>query len=400
MPKIATVREGNSNYLDLKSHDSSFGLEREVDVDPQRGAVSSPGNGTSSNCPRAATSGTARATIRRPRCWSPSADRRVLSYIWDTTAPAGIMESASSIPLVHIYRRRLPFRRGRPEPLAHRKPQPGRRLREGLRPSRAPREGNPAADQHAAHRHFRRELLLRSGLPQHPAIMILVTGGTGFIGSHLVERLVAQGRAGALPGAALQRDRQPARVASNWRRAIWKAAPGSTQALRGVDTVIHLAGVTKARTAADYDRGNAVGHGQSAAAPRAMSSDLCTSAAWPRPVPVPPIGRSPKRTNRGPSRITAARSWPASKPSGSRRWPPGPSSSGRRWSTGRATATFSRCFAPSPAAGWRRSASAPRRFSHIYVGDLVDGLIARGRSATGAGGEVFYLARRHASLLG
>jgi hypothetical protein len=26
-----------------------------------------------------------------------------LSYIWDTTAPAGIMESASSIPLVHIY---------------------------------------------------------------------------------------------------------------------------------------------------------------------------------------------------------------------------------------------------------------------------------------------------------
>ena len=29
-PKIATVREGNSNYLDLKSHDSSFGLEREV----------------------------------------------------------------------------------------------------------------------------------------------------------------------------------------------------------------------------------------------------------------------------------------------------------------------------------------------------------------------------------
>ena len=29
--------------------------------------------------------------------------KRVLSYIWDTTAPAGTMESASSIPLVHIY---------------------------------------------------------------------------------------------------------------------------------------------------------------------------------------------------------------------------------------------------------------------------------------------------------
>jgi len=27
----------------------------------------------------------------------------VLSYIWDTTAPQGIMENASSPPLVHVY---------------------------------------------------------------------------------------------------------------------------------------------------------------------------------------------------------------------------------------------------------------------------------------------------------
>ncbi len=31
------------------------------------------------------------------------ADRHVLSYIWDTTAPKGTAESASSIPLVHIF---------------------------------------------------------------------------------------------------------------------------------------------------------------------------------------------------------------------------------------------------------------------------------------------------------
>src|ERR1700678_180895 len=35
-PQIATVREGNTNYLDLKSHDSSYGLEREVDLDPNQ----------------------------------------------------------------------------------------------------------------------------------------------------------------------------------------------------------------------------------------------------------------------------------------------------------------------------------------------------------------------------
>ena len=31
------------------------------------------------------------------------ADRRILTYIWDTTAPKGTMQSASSIPLVHIF---------------------------------------------------------------------------------------------------------------------------------------------------------------------------------------------------------------------------------------------------------------------------------------------------------
>jgi DUF3047 family protein len=30
-------------------------------------------------------------------------DRRVLTYIWDTTAPKGTMQQASSIPLVHIF---------------------------------------------------------------------------------------------------------------------------------------------------------------------------------------------------------------------------------------------------------------------------------------------------------
>ena len=31
------------------------------------------------------------------------ADRRVLTYIWDSTAPKGTMQNASSVPLVHIY---------------------------------------------------------------------------------------------------------------------------------------------------------------------------------------------------------------------------------------------------------------------------------------------------------
>jgi hypothetical protein len=30
-------------------------------------------------------------------------DSRVVSYIWDTTAPKGTLQSASAIPLVHIF---------------------------------------------------------------------------------------------------------------------------------------------------------------------------------------------------------------------------------------------------------------------------------------------------------
>jgi dihydroflavonol-4-reductase len=83
--------------------------------------------------------------------------------------------------------------------------------------------------------------------------MILVTGAAGFIGSHLVEGLQAGGyrfrslvrRAGcSLPGEVAVCD--------------LVRGEGLEPALCGVDTVVHLAGVTKASCALDYYRGNAV----------------------------------------------------------------------------------------------------------------------------------------------
>jgi dihydroflavonol-4-reductase len=81
--------------------------------------------------------------------------------------------------------------------------------------------------------------------------MILVTGATGFIGSHLVERLVATGRSvrclvrrpGAIPGAEIA-------------RGDLARGEGLLAALRGVECVIHLAGVTKALRVEDYYVGN------------------------------------------------------------------------------------------------------------------------------------------------
>jgi nucleoside-diphosphate-sugar epimerase len=83
--------------------------------------------------------------------------------------------------------------------------------------------------------------------------MILVTGGTGFIGSHLVERLLALGA----PVRVLTRGPGPpdkARV--EVMRGDLVSGVGVARSLSGVDTVLHLAGVTKALASSDYYAGN------------------------------------------------------------------------------------------------------------------------------------------------
>ncbi|MGD0360622.1 MAG: DUF3047 domain-containing protein [Bryobacteraceae bacterium] len=101
-PKIATVKEGNTSYLDLKSHDSSFGLEREVDVDPHQ-APFLTWKWNVKQLPAGGDFRYGKSDDQAAQILVAFSDRRVLSYIWDTTAPAGTMESASSIPLVHIF---------------------------------------------------------------------------------------------------------------------------------------------------------------------------------------------------------------------------------------------------------------------------------------------------------
>jgi nucleoside-diphosphate-sugar epimerase len=85
--------------------------------------------------------------------------------------------------------------------------------------------------------------------------MLLVTGGTGFIGSHLVDRLAGEGR----PVRCLvRRTSQVSKLPRGVELAYADLASGQglPEALRGVDTIIHLAGVTKARVPADYQAGN------------------------------------------------------------------------------------------------------------------------------------------------
>ncbi|MFN7993187.1 MAG: NAD-dependent epimerase/dehydratase family protein [Bryobacteraceae bacterium] len=85
--------------------------------------------------------------------------------------------------------------------------------------------------------------------------MILVTGATGFIGSHFVERAVADGRG---VRCLVRRTSSLTQLPPVVELAYGDLAQGAglSEALEGVDSVVHLAGVTKARTQAEYYRGN------------------------------------------------------------------------------------------------------------------------------------------------
>lgn len=86
--------------------------------------------------------------------------------------------------------------------------------------------------------------------------MILVTGGTGFIGSHLLDRLSQS----AISTRCLLRRKNAARsLPVGIEECFGDLADGQglEDALRNVDTVIHLAGVTKALHTDEYYAGNA-----------------------------------------------------------------------------------------------------------------------------------------------
>lgn len=100
-PVLSVCSDGPS-CLHLKSDRSSFGLEHEVDVDPSElpwlswrwKVVQLPEGG---DFRRAASDDQAAQVL------VAFDDKRVLTYIWDTTAPKGTMQSASNIPLVRIF---------------------------------------------------------------------------------------------------------------------------------------------------------------------------------------------------------------------------------------------------------------------------------------------------------
>ncbi len=223
----------------------------------------------------------------------------------------------------------------------------------------------------------------------------LVTGGTGFIGSHLVETLLAEGH----EVRCLVRDR---------RRLGWLAGlqgvglaqgdvddpPSLRECLEGVDQVYHVAGLTRAPTAREFLRVNAEGTRHLVRAclegtrgPRRFIYLSSLAAAGPMPSaipiaedilprPVSPYGRSKLEGEvavlaaKDRLHVTVLR-------------PPvvyGPRDRGvlefARW--------VARGLLPMPA-------GPPRSLSLCYIQDLVAALLAAGEVEV-ASGEIFHVA--------
>jgi nucleoside-diphosphate-sugar epimerase len=85
--------------------------------------------------------------------------------------------------------------------------------------------------------------------------LIALTGGTGFIGQRLIPILIAQGH----ELRALTRKPQDALVGVTWIEGDLDSQGALAQLCAGCESVIHMAGVIKGLTAADFERGNVSG---------------------------------------------------------------------------------------------------------------------------------------------
>ena len=102
-PDVATTTgEAEGRVLRLRSRASSFSLERGVEVDiGQYPYLTWKWKVT--ELPKGGDFRRSSTDDQAAQVLVAFSDRRILTYIWDTSAPKGSWQSASSIPLVHIF---------------------------------------------------------------------------------------------------------------------------------------------------------------------------------------------------------------------------------------------------------------------------------------------------------
>ncbi|MGP8248214.1 MAG: NAD-dependent epimerase/dehydratase family protein [Bryobacteraceae bacterium] len=220
--------------------------------------------------------------------------------------------------------------------------------------------------------------------------MWLVTGATGFIGGHLLQALSTD--AGAQPVRCLVRPKHAGRAlpeAVEIAPGDLESGAGLSEALAGVETVIHLAGVTKALAPEGYYSGNVTGTRNLVRAiaaehrPVRLVHVSSLAAVGPSPDGTPADEQTAPHpfTHYGRSKLAGEILVRQEYPGAVILRPPvvyGP----------RDTDVFE--IIKPLAKGWAvEIGGGDRWFSAIYVGDLAAGLIAAARSPRAAGQTYF-----------
>lgn len=101
-PGVSLCKDETPACVHLRSVKASFSLERSLDVDPAQTPYLS-WKWKVSQLPPGGDFRRSASDDQAAQVLVAFADRRVLTYIWDTSAPQGLSQNASSIPLVRIF---------------------------------------------------------------------------------------------------------------------------------------------------------------------------------------------------------------------------------------------------------------------------------------------------------
>jgi hypothetical protein len=101
LPDITVSDQDTETALHFRSMKSSYALERAVDIDPTQLPYLN-WRWKVTQLPKGGDFRRSSADDQAAQVLVAFDDRHIITYIWDSTAPQGTMENASSIPFVHI----------------------------------------------------------------------------------------------------------------------------------------------------------------------------------------------------------------------------------------------------------------------------------------------------------
>ena len=97
----AIIKEAGIHALHLRSKDTSYALQKPVSVDPQKYPVLS-WKWKVTKLPEGGDFRRSKTDDQAAQLFVAFSDRKVIAYIWDSSAPQGLMEDACALPFVTI----------------------------------------------------------------------------------------------------------------------------------------------------------------------------------------------------------------------------------------------------------------------------------------------------------